>query len=178
MKRQFGLMETALGRFEKDPVGTVEAIRVTFEKILDPNSVVREGEYARQGYGLSLLQRLEGYKQQIVDGGGNIPKPVLDGMVETARAFLEGQEGWNDLERERITSTAKEFGLNPDRVFGTPAAQATDRARTTPAAAPKPWATAAPAAPAAGAKPSTGGTGIIMRDGKMYKDGQPWPPPR
>lgn len=119
MERNLKVMEAGLNRYDKDRVGGVEAIRVTFERILDPNSVVREGEYARQGYGLSLLQRLEGYAQKYLQGGGDIPKPVLEEMVETARQFVKGMQDWNDLERERITGTANEFKVNPNLVFGT-----------------------------------------------------------
>lgn len=133
--RQMSLMETALKRFEKDPVGSVEGVRVTFEKILDPNSVVREAEYARQGYGLSLLNRLEGFRQQMIEGGGNIPKPVLEGMVETARQFVKGMEDYNTLERERITESAKDpkYNIPLERIFGLSGAPAsTGGAKPTP----------------------------------------------
>lgn len=118
MERQFKLMQTGLARFDADPVGGSEAIRVTFEKMLDPTSVVRESEYARQGEGLSLLQRLEGYKQKLISGGGNIPKAELAAMVDTAQQLLAGMEGWNDLEKGRIDEAAKEAGLDPKRVYG------------------------------------------------------------
>lgn len=134
MNRQVTIMETALSRWDKDPVGASEAIRVSFERILDPKSVVREGEFARQAQGLSLLDRFEGFKQQILAGGGKVPKPILAEMVETARQFREGQATMNDIERDIITATAKDAGLNPDRVFGVAAAvnkkQEADRAKT------------------------------------------------
>ena len=148
MGRQMGLMETGLKRFDADPVGSVEAIRVTFEKIIDPNSVVREGEYTRQGYGLSAMKRLEGFYQQMVEGGGNIPKPILEGMVETARQFMQGMETYNALERDRIGALAKDNDINPDLVFGVK--------KTT----------------AVGEKKATAPTGAIIKDGKLYIDGK------
>lgn len=130
-KRSLARMEIALRRFKQDPTGAAEAIRVGFEKILDPASVVREGEYARQGTGLSLVQMMEGYRQRFLEGGGNIPYDVLAGMVETARQFDEGQRTWTDLERDRIGRLAQTVGLPPDAIFGgggtTPAEKQTEK---------------------------------------------------
>lgn len=121
MARQFNLMETGLQRFhEGERVASVEAIRVTLEKILDPNSVVREGEYSRQGFGLSLADRLQGLWQKYAEGGGEIPEPALADMVETARQFLAGMQGWNDNERQRITNIATDKGIDPAFIFGGP----------------------------------------------------------
>lgn len=134
MQRQLQIMDIGMRRFEglqadgtpdpagPDRVGGSEAVRVTYEKILDPTSVVREGEYARQGTGLSLLQRMEAFYQRYGTGGGEIPPAVLKGMVETARQFVAGLENWNTLERQRISETATSFGLDPARVFGVAAA--------------------------------------------------------
>jgi len=143
MSRQFELMETGLKRFhEGEKVASVEAIRVTLEKILDPNSVVREGEYARQGFGLSLIDRMNGLWQRYAQGGGDIPEPILAEMVETARQFLAGMTGWNDNERQRITNLATNNSIDPAYVFGGSLA-------TPPPAPPtaNPNAAAAPAGP-------------------------------
>lgn len=120
MRRQMRIMETGLARFDADPVGSVEAIRVTFEKILDPTSVVREAEYARQTNGLSVGDKLQGLWQKWVQGGGNIPKPVLVEMTETARQFIKNMEGWTAAERARIDETARMFKLRPSLITGSP----------------------------------------------------------
>ena len=166
MERQLKLMETGLDRFRKgDKIGGSQAVLVTFQKVLDPQSVVRESEYARTPQGLALGSRLEGFLQRLQEGGAGVPDAELAMMVDTARQFLDGMAGWNDLERERIGSTAKDFGLDPARVFGV-ADAATKKAAaggggtaTTPAKTP---------APAAGAS-----TGPEWRDGKLYVNGVP-----
>lgn len=122
MQRQLQLMETGLKRAKADPVGGSQAVLVTFQKILDPASVVRESEYARSGAGLALMDRLQGLVERYSQGGAGVPLPVLEQMTETARQFLVGMKDWNDIERERIGSTAKDAGVNPDRVFGVAAA--------------------------------------------------------
>jgi hypothetical protein len=160
MDRQFNLMETGLRRFrEGERVASVEAIRVTLEKILDPNSVVREGEYARQGFGLSLMDRLGGLWQKYAAGGGEIPEPVLAEMVETARQFLAGMQGWNDNERQRITNQATAHQIDPAYIFGGNV--------TTPPPAPPPGGSAAPAvAPTATTTPATGTPQLKLVNGK------------
>lgn len=118
MNRQMIIMQQALQRFPTDPVGGSEGIRVTFEKILDPISVVREGEYARQGQGLSLLHKLEGLSQKWFTGGGPVPEPALREMVGTAEAFMAGLQGFNLKEQKRMELTADRYKIPRDMVFG------------------------------------------------------------
>ena len=154
-REQLRLMETALGRFDQDPVGAVEGIRVTFEKILDPESVVREAEYARQTNGLSFGEKLQGLWQKYVSGGGDIPKPVLAEMVETARAFEKNMDGANALELDRIRRRAEAFGLDPSLVLpGVAAAPMTRPQGPAPVGAPPPNRVATPPP----GRPSGGGT--------------------
>jgi hypothetical protein len=119
MERQLLLMNTGLERFrEGDKTGGSQAVLVTFQKILDPDSVVRVSEYQRSAEGLSLWQRMEGYRDRLLEGGAGVPEAELALMVGTAQAFVDGMATWNDLERDRIRGTAEEFGIDPERVFG------------------------------------------------------------
>jgi hypothetical protein len=113
MQRNMSIMQSALQRFATDPVGGSEGVRVTFEKILDPISVVREGEYARQGEGLNLMQKLEGLKQRYLTGGGPVPQSALTEMVQTARSFMTGLQGFNAKEKARIQRMAEHFKIDP-----------------------------------------------------------------
>lgn len=119
MQRQYQLMQVGLRRFnEGDKIGGSQAVLVTFQKVLDPPSVVREAEYARSGAGLSLLNRLEGYVQRLQSGGAGVPPEELAAMVETANQFLRGLEGWNAAEKGRIEETARQFKLDPTLITG------------------------------------------------------------
>jgi len=119
MQRQSQLMETGLSRFKAgDKIGGSQAVLVTFQKILDPTSVVRESEYARSGQGLGLVQRIEGMYERLKSGGAGVPEAELAQMVETGRQFLKGMEGWNATERQRITTLSQTYGIDPNLIFG------------------------------------------------------------
>ncbi len=118
MNRQFQLMQTGLKRFnEGDKNGGSQAVLVTFQKVLDPSSVVRESEYARSSQGISLLSRLEGYADRLKSGGAGVPAKELEGMVETARQFLADMQGYTAGQRKRIEAQTKKYGIDPATVF-------------------------------------------------------------
>jgi hypothetical protein len=163
MQRQFGLMQVGLQRYNQDRIGGSQAVLVTFQKILDPQSVVRESEYARSGSGLSLLDRLQGMydkyigqydpvTQRWVGGGAGVPEAELKEMVETARQLVDNAAPWAEGERQRIEATARDFGLDPVRITGTPGGSS--GAAPPPMRPPGGGAVTAPAGPAATAAPS------------------------
>ncbi len=145
MRRQLGLMETGLKRFRTgDKNGGAQAVLVTFQKILDPTSVVRESEYARTAYGQSLINRIEGYAQKLGAGGAGLTDKEMAAMVQTSREFLSGMDTYTAGLRERINRTAQEYKLDPRLIFddvGAPASAPGAAPRTKPRVdpfAPKP----------------------------------------
>jgi hypothetical protein len=111
-------MEMGLRRFKAgDKNGGSQAVLVTFQKILDPPSVVRESEYARSAQGISFLGRIEGHFDRLRAGGAGVPADELEAMVVTARQFLKGMEGYNTGVRDRITRAAKGYDLDPAFIF-------------------------------------------------------------
>lgn len=118
MNRQFDLMQTGLQRFKQgDKLGGSQAVLVTFQKILDPTSVVRESEYARSASGLSLISRLEGYADKLREGGAGVPIQDLAAMVETAKQMLASMQSYTAGQRKRIGSAASQYGIDPSLVF-------------------------------------------------------------
>jgi hypothetical protein len=119
LERQFNIMQTGLDRFEEDPNGASQAVLVTFQKILDPNSVVRESEYARSPQGLSLLQRIQGWVENKQVGGAGVPKEALAEMVETARQFIANADQTKTLQgiRGRIQRHADKYNIDPMLIF-------------------------------------------------------------
>lgn len=154
MQRQLTLMQTGLDRVDADPIGGSQAVLVTFQKVLDPSSVVRESEYARSPQGLGLLDRLQGMVEKYSAGGAGVPKPILDQMVQTARQFLVGMQGWNEQHRSRIQKTAESYGIDPGLVLGADAQGGGAATPSAQVATPPPSAPVAPSAPASGAPPS------------------------
>jgi len=187
MQRAADVMDVGVRRYgEGDRIGGSQAVLVTFQKILDPNSVVRESEYARSGASLSLMQRMQGMydryigqwdpeKQQWIGGGAGVPENELREMAKTAHEFVEQMAKYSTDVRDRTYRTAKAFDLDPALVIGgredLTAAEAAYQAYqqqqgrvatpppggTPPPSAGTPPPTGATAAPSAPAAPPGGG---------------------
>lgn len=93
-----------------------QGVLVTFQKILDPTSVVRESEYARSASGLSLISRMEGAWDKIKSGGAGVPVHDLEQFVVLAEQFVRNQAQAAEMTRSQINAIAKESGLNPDNI--------------------------------------------------------------
>lgn len=116
--RQVGLMNQAYSSLEND--GNLnfatQAIVTTYNKILDPTSVVRETEYDRTAAGQSLLERINGKFTQISQGGGGITKENLKEAVQLANQYLQSSQQSMLRQNQRAQQMAEQFGLNPDFV--------------------------------------------------------------
>ena len=93
-----------------------QAILVTFQKILDPDSVVRESEYARSKQGIALMDRIRGQWMQMTEGGAGVP-------VSELKAFVALASNWVDASRESATriknmtsDAATRMHLNPENI--------------------------------------------------------------
>lgn len=130
MNRQFQLMQTGLERFRAgDKNGGSQAVLVTFQKILDPSSVVRESEYARSSEGISLMGRIQGYADRLKAGGAGVPAQDLAAMVETSKQFLQNMQGYTQGQRRRIEAQTKKWGIDPVTVFDEVPGQTTTNLR-------------------------------------------------
>lgn len=129
MTRQHALMKVGLERYPADPIGGSQAVLVTFQKILDPDSVVRESEYARSPSGLPIFSRLQGMydryigqwdpdQQKWVGGGAGVPQAELAEMVKTAESFLAAMEGHNDQKARQIAQRAELAQIDPAMILG------------------------------------------------------------
>lgn len=168
MAQALNEMQVGVNRLEADPIGASQAVLITFQKILDPTSVVRESEYARSAEGLPLLSRIQGMFERLQSGGAGVPKEELAQMAETARQFLVGMQHFNDGERQRIEDRAAQNQIDPGYIFGGGVAAPPPRpqlgAPATPqlGAPPAPPGTAAPAAPTGPAAVGAGGGKAVV----------------
>jgi len=94
-----------------------QGILVTFQKVLDPTSVVRESEYARSGNGQSLLNRIEGYAQTIQKGGAGVTEKTLKEFVNTANEFYKGYANSMSDYAQRAAVQAENYGLNLENIL-------------------------------------------------------------
>lgn len=96
-----------------------QAIITSFNKILDPSSVVRESEYDRTAAGQSLIQQLQGKYDNIVAGGAGVTQQTLAEAAEIGRQYLEGAKASIEAENQRSAQMAEQFGLNSSFVSST-----------------------------------------------------------
>jgi hypothetical protein len=141
MDRQFNLMQTGLRRFhEGDKNGGSQAVLVTFQKILDPTSVVRESEYARSAEGVSMLQRMQGYAEKLASGGAGVPDSALQEMVKTAEQFTANSRRTAEGQRTRLKAFADHYHIPHELVFDDSGPAAGGGGAPVGPAAPKPSA--------------------------------------
>ena len=155
LSRQRDLMQIGLDKARAgDMAAGSQAVLVTFQKILDPASVVRESEYARSSSGLSMFERIKGGAEKLGKGGAGVSVGELEAFARLAdEAVTKFGGGWLDQERERIGRFADAYNIPRDYVFqgGGPAPQAAPEPPQglTQAAAPAlPQAAPQPQAPA------------------------------
>lgn len=116
--RQHSLMMTGLDRVRNGDInGGSQAVLITFQKILDPTSVVRETEYARSAEGLSVLRRMEGYMERLAKGGAGVPAAELEAMVQTASQFVANTKSSTVGTRKRIAAFADKYNIPHELVF-------------------------------------------------------------
>ena len=147
VERQVGMMGVGLqaildARAKGQNPGS-QIIINTFNKILDPLSVVRESEYARTAEGQSFINRIEGGLQRIVRGGAGVANEELIAMVETARAMAKDYRAKLAPYRQRAEMMADRYQIPHELIFAESPAGTTSAAPAPGPAGPA----AAPAAP-------------------------------
>lgn len=116
ISRQVNIMQTAFNSFKSggDKNVASQAIISTFNKILDPTSVVRESEYDRTAAGQALLARIQGKYDNIAAGGAGVTAETLQAAVDLGNQYLKNAQDSILEENKRSNEMAKSFGLNSD----------------------------------------------------------------
>ncbi len=167
LKRQEANMRTGMEAARRgDLAAGSQAVLVTFQKILDPTSVVRESEYARSASGQSLLSRMEGIVQTIAKGGAGVPVSELEKFSQLASEMLKNSDTGLAGRRGRLQRTAQKYGIDPSLVF--------DDSPTGGGAGQGAAASSAPAAPAAPQGPAVGAQQKDARGRTIEWDGKGW----
>lgn len=141
MKRQAMIMDTGLTAAKQGNLAAgSQAVLVTFQKILDPTSVVRESEYARSAAGQSVLARIEGAAQQLKSGGAGVPVSELEKFANLAKEFVRKSEESIAGEKARIGKIADRYKIPKELIFSD---EGTATETTAGAGAEPPWETVA-----------------------------------
>jgi hypothetical protein len=128
LQRQNSILQQTWNRFQsgeaKDLNGTTQAIITTFNKILDPTSVVRETEYDRSAQGQALISSILGKMAAVQQGGPGLTPQSLKELVDLGATYTSNAQTSIDTANRSAQEEAEYFGLNPE--FVTTAGSATD----------------------------------------------------
>lgn len=95
-----------------------QSLITSFNKLLDPGSVVRESEYARTPHGMALISILEGFVGRIEKGGSGITDEYRDEIVEVAeRLYNNALQDYKSYVSDFI-DRSKSWGASPYNVVG------------------------------------------------------------
>ena len=118
---QSAKMESAYQSYLNGEVGagsTDRALAVMFQKMLDPGSVVREGEFDRTASGQSTLDAAKAYLTKLRGGGIGINDNTRADMVEMAKQFAEVSQERFKREVKFYVDEAERGQVDPERILG------------------------------------------------------------
>jgi len=97
-------------------LATDQAVITSFNKILDPESVVRESEYKRTPENASLINRARGAMQKLSKGGAGITDEDIIEIRDTARQMAELKREITNKKLNKFRKQAEARDLDPDEV--------------------------------------------------------------
>ncbi len=118
MKGQVATMDAGMDAVARgDMAAGAQNVLVTFQKILDPTSVVRESEYARSAEGQSALKALQGIIDKWQRGGVGVVASELGKFHKLAKEMVAKAELDMSGTRRIFEDSALEMGINPSMIF-------------------------------------------------------------
>lgn len=87
-----------------------------FNKITDPQSVVRESEYERTPSNLALANRFSGAFEKLVKGGAGLTNDDRKALVFGAKIIADSRGNEYNQLVDNYEGLAKEFGVKPSNV--------------------------------------------------------------
>jgi hypothetical protein len=118
INQQGKLMDTSWANYDANPAAASQGILVTFQKILDKDSVVRESEYLRSIEGTPIWSQMQGaYERLLKTGGAGIPKAELDGYRKLAHEWTRGYNEFASDYKSLIQRNAEAMEIDPNLIF-------------------------------------------------------------
>ena len=123
IKRQFNNVEAVKKKFA-NVNGKVkynandQTLITTFNKILDPTSVVRESEFARTAAGQGLIDKIQGAAEKMIKGGSGLSKEERDDVFNAIEAMYKAQEEEARRYGKFYSDLAIRYGINPEDITG------------------------------------------------------------
>jgi len=103
-------------RSAEDPSAAGDlALIFNYMKILDPGSVVREGEFATAANSGSIPSRIRAKYNKLLEGE-RLDNKMRNDFVQKSKSLYKGRKETYTKEVKGFTDLAKRYGLNPDNV--------------------------------------------------------------
>lgn len=106
----------ALSDTSGNKVAVDQSIITTFNKMLDPSSVVRESEYARTPQDMALLNRIKGKWDKLSTGGAGLTDDERQAMFRMITAFKEVADNQYNEQVSYYSDLATRYGYKSENV--------------------------------------------------------------
>lgn len=120
VKNQVDAMDSLLNNIDTDKSSALaldQGLITLFNKITDPNSVVRESEYERTPQNLSLVNRFSGSLEKLKNGGAGLTSEDRKALVFGAKVIADSRgKNYNDI-YSRYKDLSNKFGVDPNLVL-------------------------------------------------------------
>ncbi len=116
--QKYTVMQKALesAKTAKSFIAVDQALITLFNKMTDPQSVVRESEYARTPQNMSLISRIKGKAEKIMSGGAGLTSEERTALTDMAAKFHEVYQSNYDNAITDYTDLAKNTGIPPELI--------------------------------------------------------------
>lgn len=106
----------ALSDPNRNKVAVDQSIITTFNKMLDPTSVVRESEYARTSQDMAILNRIKGKLEKLATGGAGLTDDERQAMYRMVTAFKEVADSQYNQQVDYYSGLAQRYGYRPENI--------------------------------------------------------------
>jgi hypothetical protein len=93
------------------------ALITLFNKLTDPNSVVRESEYARTAENMPYFNSIKGKAKQVLEGGAGLTQAERNALIKMAREMQKGYSEMREKRAKEYRGYANLSGLNGDEII-------------------------------------------------------------
>lgn len=119
IKSMESLLKSALSGNSANLTALDQGLITMFNKLTDPQSVVRESEYARTSGDLPLINRITGAIDKLKAGGAGLTNEDRQALVLGAKIIGNERGVASNIQRTNYSKLAQEYGIDPKFVTST-----------------------------------------------------------
>jgi hypothetical protein len=116
ISQQFSTMQEALKESKGENLVAVDQALITImNKMMDPQSVVRESEYARTPGDLALINRVKGAFEKIQKGGAGLTDEDRKAIAKIGKKYYEVSQKKYKSKFHEYSGYLSNYGLDPEK---------------------------------------------------------------